>query len=54
MHIFAIILIAFFSIGIIATVSQVGKPRPPITGGVAAVTSIIHLALIVALILLVF
>ena len=54
MQIFAIILIAFFSLGIIATVSQVGKPRGPITGAVAAVNSVIHLALIVALILLVF
>lgn len=54
MQILAIILILIFALGSIGNVAMVGKPRKPVTAGQAAFTSTIHVALIIALVVVVF
>lgn len=52
MQVLAWILIGLFSFGTVVTVTQVGKPREPITPGSAVVSTLINLALIIALVIL--
>ena len=40
-----VVIIAFFAFGSMATISLVGKPREPLTGGVAAATVLTQAAL---------
>lgn len=44
-------LVGLHVVGILTTVAIVGKPRQPLTGGVAATTVIINLMIISALII---
>jgi len=53
-QVLAIILISFFTLSAVLNVSLVGKRREPLTAGTAAVSVIIHLALIIALVILAF
>jgi hypothetical protein len=41
---------AWLAFGLVMTIVQVGKPRPPLTGGVAATSAIVGGAIIATLI----
>lgn len=46
MNVFAWILVAWFTLGAFVTIATIGKPKPPVTPGVAMIVVIFNLILI--------